>query len=159
MGLELTTYNITFKWISVNQIKTADYLPRLVDLPHDRHATVQMLSTTNHDGPIFHTISRIAQSSTPENLTPHHKKDTAPPDITECTDTPDAMPKLLTKDRLQALLQMERTDPLCKCISRHLSNRKAPNHEADLFLHMKGLLYIHVTDSNQKFLALVIPKA
>ena len=35
----------------------------------------------------------------------------------------------------------------------------APKHEVDLFLHMKGLLYRHVTDSNQKFLALVIPKA
>ena len=36
---------------------------------------------------------------------------------------------------------------------------KAPKHKADLFLHVKGLLYKHVTDSNQKFLALVIPKA
>ena len=32
-------------------------------------------------------------------------------------------------------------------------------HEADLFLHVKGLLYKHVTDSTQKCLALVIPKA
>ena len=31
--------------------------------------------------------------------------------------------------------------------------------EADLFLHIKGLLCKHVTESNQKFLALVIPKA
>ena len=30
--------------------------------------------------------------------------------------------------------------------------------QADLFLHVKRLLYKHVTDSNQKFLALVIPK-
>ena len=27
------------------------------------------------------------------------------------------------------------------------------------FFHIKGLLYKHVMDSNQKFLALVIPKA
>ena len=33
-----------------------------------------------------------------------------------------------------------------------------PKHKADLFLHVKGLLYKHVTDSNKKFLALVIPK-
>ena len=65
----------------------------------------------------------------------------------------------LTEDRLQALQQMQRTDPFCKCISKHLSNGKAPKHEADLFLHVKGLLYKHVTDSKQKFLALVIPKA
>ena len=32
-------------------------------------------------------------------------------------------------------------------------------HEADLFMHIKGLLYKHVIDENQKFLALIIPKA
>ena len=69
------------------------------------------------------------------------------------------MPNLLTKDRLQALLQMQRTDPFCECISKDLSNRKAPKHEAGLFMHVKELLYKHVTDSNQTFLALVIPKA
>ena len=54
---------------------------------------------------------------------------------------------------------MQRTDPFCKHISKCLSNGKAPKHEADLFLHVKGWLYTYVTDSNQKFLALVIPKA
>ena len=29
----------------------------------------------------------------------------------------------------------------------------------DPFTHVKGLLYKHVTDSGQKFLALVIPKS
>ena len=87
------------------------------------------------------------------------KTDTVTPDIPKVTDTPDATPKPLTKDRLQTLLQMQRTDPFCKCISKHLSNGKALKHEADLFLHIKGLLYKHVTDSNQNFLALVIPKA
>ena len=69
------------------------------------------------------------------------------------------MPKPLTKDRLHALLQMQRMDPFCKCMSKCLLNQKVPKHEADLFLHVKGLLYKHVTDSNQKVLALVIPKA
>ena len=36
---------------------------------------------------------------------------------------------------------------------------KAPQHETDLFTHVKGLLYKHITDSGQKFLALVIPKS
>ena len=40
-----------------------------------------------------------------------------------------------------------------------LSNGKAPQHETDLFTHIRGLLYKHVTDSGQKFLALVIPKS
>ena len=31
-------------------------------------------------------------------------------------------------------------------------------HMANLFIHVQGLLYKHVTDTHQKFLALVIPK-
>ena len=54
---------------------------------------------------------------------------------------------------------MQKTDPFCKHISKQLSNRKTPKHETDLFLHVKGLLYKHITDSNQKILSLVIPKA
>ena len=54
---------------------------------------------------------------------------------------------------------MQRTDSFCKHISKWLSNGKAPQHEADLFTHVKGLLYKHVTDANQKFLAFIIPKA
>ena len=46
-----------------------------------------------------------------------------------------------------------------KCISKWLSNGKAPKYEANLFIHVKGLLYKHATDSHQKFLALMIPKA
>ena len=65
----------------------------------------------------------------------------------------------LTADRLEALLQMQKTDPFCKRISKYLSNGKAPQHKMDLFTHVKGLLYKHVTDSGQKFLALVIPKS
>ena len=54
---------------------------------------------------------------------------------------------------------MQRTDLFCKHISKHLSNGKAPKHEADLFLHIKDLLYKHAMDPNQKFLSLVIAKA
>ena len=54
---------------------------------------------------------------------------------------------------------MQKTDPFCKRISKCLSNGKAPLHETDLFTHVRGLLYKHVTDSGQKFLALVIPKS
>ena len=69
------------------------------------------------------------------------------------------MLKPLTEDRLHTLLQMQRMDPFCKHISKHLLNRKAPKHEANLFLYVKGLLYKYVTVLNQKFLAIVIPKA
>ena len=102
--MELTTFNITFEWIMGAQNKAADCLSRLVELPHGRQATVQMLSATNHNGPAFHTRSRTAQCNITEDLTPQPKTDTVTPDITKITDMPDAMPNLLTEDRLQALL-------------------------------------------------------
>ena len=54
---------------------------------------------------------------------------------------------------------MQKTDSFCKRISKCLSNGKAPQHETELFTHVRGLLYKHVTDSNQKSLAFVIPKS
>ena len=51
------------------------------------------------------------------------------------------------------------TSTFCKQISKCLSNGKAPQHKTELFLHVRGLLYKHVTDSNKKFLAFGIPKA
>ena len=85
---------------------------------------------------------------------------TSQPDITpEVSEATDPTPKTLTSDRLQALLQMQKTDPFCNRISKCLSNGKAPQHETDLFIHVRGLLYKHGTDWGQNVLALVIPKS
>ena len=54
---------------------------------------------------------------------------------------------------------MQRTDPFCRCISKHLLNGKASQHETDVFTHVKGLLYKCIMDSGKQFLALVIPKS
>ena len=54
---------------------------------------------------------------------------------------------------------MQKTDPFCKHVSKWLFNGKTPSHEADTFTHIQGLLYKHVMDSNQNFLALVIPQS
>ena len=54
---------------------------------------------------------------------------------------------------------MQRMDPFCKGISKHLSNGKAPKHETELFTYIRGILYKHITDSGQKYVALVIPKS
>ena len=54
---------------------------------------------------------------------------------------------------------MQRMNPISKHISKWLSDSKVPQHKADLFTHIKGLLYKHVIDANKKFLALIIPKA
>ena len=60
---------------------------------------------------------------------------------------------------MDALLQMQRTDPFCKCISKRLLNGKVPHHEFDTFTHVNRILYKHVTDTSKQFLTLVIPKS
>ena len=80
--------------------------------------------------------------------------DTTPPISQEPTTTP----KPLTAEHLDTLLQMQRTDPFYKCISRRLLNGKAPHHEFDTFTHAKGLLYKHFMDAGKKFLALDHPQ-
>ena len=96
-GLELATYNISSEWISGTQNKAADYFCRLVELPHDRQVSVQMLTATNYDGPAFNTRSRTAQQAITEHLTPQPNADTVTPDITTVKDTPDAMPGPLNR--------------------------------------------------------------
>ena len=152
-GLELTTYNITFKWISGAKNKVADCLSYLVELPSMPSASINIVSVSNKDGPTFNTRSQTQQHLTSDQSTAQQH---VTPDI---MSTSDPTPKSLTADRLEAILQMQRTGPFCKCISKCLSNGKAPKHEMDLFTHVKGLLYKHITDSGQKLLALVIPKS
>ena len=57
------------------------------------------------------------------------------------------------------LLQMQRTHPFCKCISKRLLNGKAPHHKVNTFTHIKGLLYKHVLDAGKQILTLVISKS
>ena len=116
--------------------------------------TINMLSAIHSDGPAFNTRSRTTQQSSSKDSTP--QTDAIAPDV---TDTQNTTPISLSADRLEALLWMQKMDPFCKHISNQLSNGKAPRHEADLFIHVQGLLYKHVTDSHQKYLALVILKA
>ena len=147
------TYNITFKWISGAKNKAADCLSHLVELPSSPSASINMLSVSTTDGPAFNTSSQTQQCLAPDSST-------AQPSVTPDRElTPDPTSKFLTADRLEALLQMQKTDPFCKQISKCLSNEKAPKHETEPFTHVKELLYKHITDSRQKFLALVIPKS
>ena len=118
-SLELATYNITFKWISGAQNKAADCLSQLVK-PPSTLTCVSMLTASHIDGPTFHTRSH-KQNASP-GTTPTSHPDILPRISQETTPTP----KPLTADRLEALLQMERTDPFCKCISKCLLNGKAP---------------------------------
>ena len=105
-----------------------------------------MLTASFNDGPAFNTRSHTQSTSNPTSALP---TDAVPHLSQDATPTP----KSLTADHLDALLQMQRTDPFCKCISKRLLNGKAPHHEFDTFTHVKGLLYKHVSDAGKKFLA------
>ena len=112
-----------------------------------------MLTASHADGPTFNTRSHTQNTSPSTTSTPH-------PDISpRISQETTPLPKPLKADRLEALLQMQRTDPFCKHISKRLLNGKAPQHEFDTFTHVKGLLNKHITDSGKQFLALIIPKS
>ena len=105
-----------------------------------------MLTASSTDGPAFHTRSHT--QNTPLSTTSTLHPDTVP----QISQEPTTTPKPLTAECLEALLQMQKTDPFCKHISRRLLNGKAPHHEFDTFTHVKGLLYKHITDAGKNFL-------
>ena len=162
-GLELATYNIKFKMISGAQNKAADSPSRSVEQPTDSKATIKMLIATNLDGPAFNTRSKTSHHcqttmDTEPSNTPT-SKETVTPDVTTVDTTQNITLQPLTANRHKIHLQMQKTYPFYKCISKQLSNGKAPQHEANLFTHIKGLLYKHTMDANQQYMALIIPKA
>ena len=110
-SLELTTYNINFEWISGAQNRAADCLSWLVK-PTSTSTCVNMLTASHSGEPTFNTRSHTQNASPSNTPTPH--PDTSPRISQATTPTP----KPLTADRLEALLQMQRTDPFCKCISK-----------------------------------------
>ena len=152
-SLELATYTITFKWISGAKNKAASCLSQLVEQLPTTPATVNMLTVAHTNRPPSNTRSHTKKDSPGTTFTPNLN---VTPIISPDTNQ---TPKSLTADRLEALLQMQRTGPFCKCISKCLFNGKALQHKTDIFTHVKGLLYKHVMDSGQKFLALVMPKS
>ena len=111
-GLELATYNITFEWTSRAKNNAADCLSRLVELFHLAPTLINMLTVSITDGPTYNTRSQTRQQSTQDNTT------TQPSIIPNVSSVPNPTPKSLTEDRLEALLQMQRTDPFCKRISK-----------------------------------------
>ena len=116
-------------------------------------ATISMLTVMHTDGPAYNTRSHRKKDSASTIFTLH-------PNVTpDISADANQTPKSLTAGRLEALLQMQRTEAFCKHISKCLFNRKTPQHETDIFTHVKGLLYKHITYSGQKFLVFVIPKS
>ena len=85
-----------------------------------------MLTVTHTDRPASNTRSYTRKDSPDTTSTPH--PDVSPKVLPEATQ----IPKPLTVDRLEALLQMQRTDLFCRHISKCLLNGKAPKHETDV---------------------------
>ena len=152
-----------FEWISRPRNNAASCLSRLVKLPNNNEASVMMLTATNSDGPVFNTWSQTSQQC---QIT----KDTRPsntPSINKSCYIWLNCSRNHTGHYTKTLNSWETWSPtrdaecgsICRHISKRLSNGKAPQHEADIFINVKGLLYKHITDANQKFLALIIPKA
>ena len=80
---ELTTYNITFEWISGAKNKAADCLSCLLELPSMPSASINMVSVSNKDGPAFNTRSQTQQCLASDQATaPQH----VTPDITPTSD-------------------------------------------------------------------------
>ena len=151
-SLELSIYNINFEWISGACKKAAHYLSGLVDVkdtPEIPTDLINILFTSTPDGPAIHIHSKM-----------HNTANTKPADPTTAStgDMVNAPPSL-TEDRKDTLRLMQGTDPFCKHISKRLQSGKAPSQKVDTFTHIKGLIYKHLMDSNQRFLALVIPKS
>ena len=69
-SLELTTYNITFEWISGAKNKAADCLSWLVK-PTSTLTSVNMLTASHTDGPTFNTRSHTQNTSPSTTSTPH----------------------------------------------------------------------------------------
>ena len=108
-SLDLATYNITFEWISGAKNKAADCRSWLIEATS---TTVNMLTATLTDRPTFNTRIGTQNTSPDTTSTPH-------PDVSpQISQETTPMPKLLSVDSLEALLQMQRRDPFCKCISK-----------------------------------------
>ena len=114
-SLELATYNISFEWLSGAKNKTVDCLSRLVT---PTTTSINMLTGSFDDGPAFNTRSHTQTTSDSTSVL---HTDTAP----HISQDDSTTTKSLTADCLDVLLQMQRTDPFCKCISKRLLNGKA----------------------------------
>ena len=151
---ELTMYNIIFEWIPVACNKTTDYHSWLVgvnDTPTTHTASVNMLVPSSPDGPATLTLTH--------RKTFNSANTTSPKDPTTTSiDDKVIRPPSLTEDWKDTSRLMQRMDACFKCISNRLHSGKAPLHEANTFTHIECLVYKHVMDSNQRFLAIVTPR-
>ena len=102
----IATHNLTLEWISGVHNKAVDCLSSLVEVPRNDAAAASILmnsaTASPVNGPTAHTHRKTKASV--EAMPPDTTKVNAPPTLTgDCKDT---------------LLQMQRTDLFCRCISK-----------------------------------------
>ena len=162
-GLELASYNITFKWISGARNKAADCLSQLVELPkkHQRNQSgtkptlINMVkAVTTRNG--MRQTSTVKETEKPKLLEPILDKGETSKTMTNHETTNNSCEKN-PKDTL--IKEMQLTDPFCKCIVKRLLNKTAPKHELKTFFIHNGLLYRYASDHSKDVCTLVIPKA
>ena len=152
-GLELTSYNITFEWISGARNKAADCLSRLVELPekHQKNQTGTKSTWINMVRAVT-TRSRSRRPEIDKETKKLQPKETNSNNDTTRNDSPD-------NPRDTSIREMQSTDPFCRCIMKRLLNKTAPEHELKTFFIHNGLLYWYASDHSKDFCALVIPKS
>ena len=162
-GLELTSYNIKFEWISGAKNKAADCLSQLVELP-ERHQKNPNGTKTM----LINMVKAITTRSGTRNTTLVERTEKQSPlrmDIKTGNTPRTEVSKETTSNNCEdnsrdtSIKEMQSTDPFCKRIMKRLLNKTAPKHELDtLFIH-NGLLYRYASDHSKDFCTLVIPKA
>ena len=128
-SLELTTYNITFKWISGAKNKAANCLSWLVEQPMAIPATVNMLTVTHTNGPASNTRSHTKKDSPDTTSTPH----------------PNVHLAFLQ-------MQLKHPNPLQQTDWKHYSKCRGLTHSADVFLNV----YLMVKHHNMKQMFLLM---
>ena len=159
-GLELASYNITFKWISGAKNKATDCLSRLVELPrkHQKNPNGTKPMLINMVKAIT-TRSRTRKTPTVEGTKPPLRRDINM-DNTPRTEVSKETTSNNCKDNSKdtSVKEMQSMDPFCKHIMKRLLNKTAPKHELDTFFIHNGLLYRYASDHSRNFCTLVSPK-
>ena len=107
-GIELTSYNITFEWISGARNKAADCLSRLVELPekHQKNQTGTKPTQINMVRAVT-TRSRSRQPQIDKEIEKPQSKETNSGNDTTRNDSPNN-----SKDT--SIHEMQLTDPFCR---------------------------------------------
>ena len=152
-GLELTSYNITFEWISGARNKAADYLSRLMELPEKHQKNPSGTKPTQ----INMVKAVTTRSGTRKTLTDKETEKLQPMEPILDNDTTSNDGQNNPKDT--SIKEMQSTDPFYKRIVKRLLNRTTSEHDVKTFFIHNGLLYRYASDHSTDFCTLVIPKA